>query len=186
MKEWFENKSVALIGNAESLFHKDYGNEIDSHDVIIRMNKAAMLYTNFDCEKSHGKRTDVWAVWNFNEYRKQMDNLSRSIKVMHMSGRIRNNIKSSRIDFIYPMKFYLEVKKHAGIRQNPTTGLMTLDYLSYCDPKNVYIYGFDWKETPTFTDMNRKEEKSCGHNYDTEKEYCKKRFLEDTRYILRN
>ena len=81
---------------------------------------------------------------------------------------------------------YLEIKKHAGIRQNPTTGLMMLDYLSHCNPKNVYIYGFDWKETPTFTDMNRKEEKTCGHNYETEKEYCEKIFLTDPRFILRN
>ena len=186
MKEWFENKRVALVGNAESLFNKNYGKEIDSHDVVIRMNKAAMLYTRFDCEETHGKRTDVWAVWNFNEYENYMNNIDKNIKVIHMSGRIRNSIKSTRVDFMYPLNMYSEIKKHAGKLQNPTTGLMMLDYLSHCNPRKVYIYGFDWKETPTFTDMNRKEEKICGHNYDTEKEYCEKLFLKDRRFVLRN
>lgn len=34
----FKDKSVALVGNAESLLHDSYGKEIDSHDIIIRMN----------------------------------------------------------------------------------------------------------------------------------------------------
>jgi hypothetical protein len=186
MKEWFEGKTVAVVGNAESLFHKNYGEEIDSQDVVVRMNKAAMLYTNFECEKTHGKRTDIWAVWNFNEYRQNMNNIHKNIKVMHMSGRIRNNVKNIRIDFMYPINMYDNLKKHAGSRKNPTTGLMILDYISSCNPKNVYVYGFDWKDTPTFTDMNRREEKASGHNYDIEKAYCQKMFFSNPKYILRN
>jgi hypothetical protein len=56
MKEWFEGKTVALIGNAMSLFEKTYGEEIDSHDVVVRLNKAAMLYDRMSAEKSHGRK----------------------------------------------------------------------------------------------------------------------------------
>ena len=185
MKEWFENKKIAIIGNAESLFKTSYGVEIDSHDVVIRMNKAAMLYTHMDAERSHGTRTDFWIVWNAIEYRNKIKDIPKHIKIMHMSGRIRNNLAGLRIDFLYPMEMYDILKKQAGVRQNPTTGLMMLDYIDSCNPKLVSIYGFDWKDTPTFTDMNRKEEKTSGHNYDTEKEYCKTKFLSKPNYVLR-
>ena len=177
MKEWFENKTIALVGNAESLFHKSYGNEIDSHEVVVRLNKAAMLYTHFDAKISHGKRTDIWMMWNANEYRSKFNTVSKSVKKMHMSGRIRNNLDSLKLDFLYPINMYTELRKKAGPKQNPTTGLMALDYIDSCNPAKITVYGFDWKETPTFTDMNRKEEITSGHNYDVEKEYCAVRFF---------
>ena len=34
MKSWFAGKTVAVVGNAISLFDKTYGQEIDNHDVI--------------------------------------------------------------------------------------------------------------------------------------------------------
>jgi hypothetical protein len=172
MKEWFEEKSVALVGNAQSLFDLSYGKEIDSHDVVVRLNKAAMLYTgpgkNFDCESSHGKRTDVWAFWNTNEYKQFL--VSFNGKKMHMGHQGRHNATLLKMtDFVYPMDLYDNLKKHAGQHRNPSTGMLTLDYLIRCHTKTISVYGFDWKQTPTFTDPTRKKEKLCPHNFDSEK-----------------
>ena len=185
MKEWFENKTVALVGNAQSLFDKSYGSEIDSHEVVVRMNRAAMLYTNFNSEISHGKKTDIWMMWNVVEYRNKFNDIDKNIKKMHMSGRIRNAVNNIKVDFLYPLEMYEILRKHAGPKQNPTTGLMALDYIDSCKPLKVSIYGFDWKETPTFTDLNRREEITSGHNYNVEKEYCAKRFLTKKNYFLK-
>jgi hypothetical protein len=183
MKEWFEGKSVAVVGNAMSLFDKTYGNEIDSHDVVVRLNKAAMLYTREDCEVSHGKRTDVWMFWNTSEYKKHFH--KTNVKKMHMGHQGRNASNTSLVDHIYPVSLYNPLKAKAGKHNNPTTGLMALDYILHCNPSRVSVYGYDWKETPTFTDPDRKKDPRCPHDYKTEKEYCEKTFFSRDDFVLR-
>lgn len=170
MKQWFENKTVAAVGNAMSLFDKDYGKEIDSHEVVVRMNKAAMLWERLDVPKSHGTRTDVWCFWNTVEYNRRFHEF-KHIKKMHMSHQSRTDSNLKIVDAYYPQNLYDELKKNAGPRKNPTTGLMTLDYIVHCNPAKLTVYGFDFKNTPTFTDPTRKKEKFCPHNHDVEREY---------------
>jgi hypothetical protein len=183
MKIWFEGKTVALIGNAMSLFDKSYGTEIDEHDVVVRLNKAAMLYTRFDCELSHGKRTDVWMFWNAAEYRNFFN--KTTAKKMHMGHQQRDSNNLSDVDFVYPYEYYLELKPKVGNHQNPTTGIMALDYISRCNPLKISVYGFDWKETPTFTDPLRRRDRGCPHDHAAEKEYCKNVFFTQPHIILK-
>lgn len=183
MKEWFENKSVAIIGNAMYLFEKDYGNEIDSHDVVVRLNKAAMLYTKMDAEKSHGKKTDVWMFWNASEYKSHFN--KTNAKKMHMGHQGRNTPNLSTVDCVYPMELYKILRTKSGKFNNPTTGLMALDYISSCNPKSITVYGYDWKETPTFTDPERKMDPRCPHDYPTEKKYCYTTFFSKPNITLR-
>lgn len=171
MKEWFTNKSVALIGNSMSLFDSEYGTEIDSHDVVVRLNKAAMLINSFDAEKSHGKRTDVWIFWSVHEYQKYFSDHPNVLK-MHAGHQFRNSTKINMVDFVYPNDQYTKLKTVAGSKRNPTTGFIAIDYILNCEPKTLSIYGFDWKKTPTHTDPNRVVEKKCPHNYDVEEKYC--------------
>jgi hypothetical protein len=175
MRQWFEGKTVALIGNATYLFDLSYGEEIDSHDVVVRLNKAAMLYTNMKSGDSHGYRTDVWMFWNANEYKNYFKNTKA--KLMHMGHQGRNTGNRHGIDFMYPDEPYAKLRKVAGKHNNPTTGFMALDYIISCKPKSLDVYGFDWKETPTFTDPDRKKEKNCPHDYEAEKEHCAKFFF---------
>lgn len=184
MREWFENKTVALIGNAMSLFDSEFGLEIDEHDVVVRLNRAAMLYTNFDSEKSHGKRTDVWMFWNVTEYRKYFSG-KEHIKKMHMGHQSRTNRYISECDFVYPNEVYTPLKVVAGSRKNPTTGFMAIDWIIRSKPKVLSIYGFDWKETPTFTDPTRSNDRLCPHNHDVEKEYVEKNILPLDNVILK-
>ena len=188
MKDWFESKTVAVIGNEMSLFEKTYGDEIDSHDVVVRLNRAAMLYNREDVlkvqsSKSHGTRTDIWMFWNVNEYVKFM-NIKPSIKKMHM--RTSFNVRDRKdIDFFYPMDMYKDLRLKSKIRKSFTTGFMSLDYVNNCNPSKVYVYGFDWKETPTFTDPLRKKDVGNMHDYDKEKDYCFKTYFNTERFILR-
>ena len=55
-KEFFNDKSVAIIGNAQSLFDYELGDEIDSHDIVIRMN-SGMIQKSI----SQGSKTTIWA-----------------------------------------------------------------------------------------------------------------------------
>ena len=186
MKEVFEGKSVSVVGNARSLFDKTYGQEIDDHDVVLRMNKAAVLYTRKDAYISHGSKTDIWVFWNTAEYKSMFKNIPSHVKKMHAGhqGRTPNNLHL--VDFVYPDHgLYRELKRKAGRHNNPTTGLITLDYISNCEPVHVDVYGFDWKETATFTDPEKKRERICPHDYETEKAYCMKTFFSRENYILK-
>ena len=177
MKEWFEGKTVALIGNAESLFCKEHGSEIDSHNVVVRLNKAAMLYERFDVAKSHGTKTDIWMFWRTAEYKKYFHKIDPHIKKMHMGHQDRNKINVTEVDFVYPNELYTPLKLKAGKHSNPTTGFIAIDYILYCQPALLSIYGFDWKETPTWTDPTRKKEKNCPHDFETERKYCSDQIL---------
>ena len=185
MKEWFEGKTVALIGNSMSLFDKEYGKEIDSHDVVVRLNKAAMLINRHDAKKSHGLRTDYWLFWNVSEYRKEFGNIDAGIKKMHVGHQGRNTSKISEVDFVYPDELYAELKKVAGPRKNPTTGFISIDYILHCNAKSLSVYGFDWKATPTHTDPKRVKEKKCPHNYDVEEAYCRDKIFSRPKVRLR-
>jgi hypothetical protein len=185
MKEWFENKSVALVGNAMSLFDLEYGKEIDSHDVVVRLNKAAMLVDRFDSEKSHGKRTDVWIFWSVNEYHRYFER-HPNIKKMHGGHQYRNSKLVCLVDFLYPMELYEVLKPKAGKFRNPTTGFISIDYILHCEPSKLSVYGFDWKKTPTYTDPYRKKEKLCPHNYDVEKQYLMDYVFTRSDIFLRN
>jgi len=186
MKEWFFQKKVALVGNAESLFSKSYGIEIDDHEVVVRLNKAAMLHSRFDVEKSHGKKTDIWMFWRTAEYNKHFHTIDKNIKKMHMGHQDRNRLNMTEVDFVYPNSLYDPLKKVAGKHNNPTTGLMAIDYILHCEPKLLSIYGFDWKETPTFTDPDRKKDKLCPHDFEVEKQYCIETVLTRSNVSYRN
>lgn len=184
MKHWFEGLNVALIGNATYMFEREYGKEIESHDVVVRLNKAAMLFTEMDREKSHGKRTDIWMFWNAAEYKNNFR--KTNAKLMHMGHQGRSAVNRSLVDFVYPDEYYAPLKRVAGKHHNPTTGFMALDYISKCNPRSVTVYGFDWKETPTFTDPDRKKEKQCPHDFPTEKKYCFDTYFTKDNFILRS
>jgi len=185
MKEWFEGKTVAVVGNSLSLFESNYGSEIDSHDVVVRINKAAILYTKKLAYESHGKRTDVWVFWNTSEYRNYFRRIPSNIKKIHAGHQGRVSRNANDVHLLYPDAYYTELKKHAGKHNNPTTGLITLDYISKCNPKFVSVYGFDWKETPTFTDPNMRRERGCPHDYAAEKKYCAETFFSKDIFLLK-
>jgi hypothetical protein len=63
-KDIVQNKSVALIGNALSLYDYQFGEEIDNHDVVIRLNiPGNIIYKNEKELISTGKKIDIWCLW---------------------------------------------------------------------------------------------------------------------------
>jgi len=59
--KWFEDKSIAIVGNASFIFERDYGKKIDSFDVVVRINKGYLDLNN----KHQGTKTDVLAYNNY-------------------------------------------------------------------------------------------------------------------------
>lgn len=57
LKEYCKGKRVLLVGNAASLFNHEYGELIDSYDVVVRFGKGIPTEDN---KKHIGSKTDVW------------------------------------------------------------------------------------------------------------------------------
>jgi len=54
-----QNKKVLIVGNAISLFANEYGDFIDSFDVVVRMGKG---YPYPEFQKQLGSKTNVWML----------------------------------------------------------------------------------------------------------------------------
>jgi hypothetical protein len=57
LREYCKGKRVLLVGNAASLFNHEYGDLIDSYDVVVRFGKGI---PTVETKKHLGSKTDVW------------------------------------------------------------------------------------------------------------------------------
>lgn len=166
MKEVFEGKTVSVVGNARSLFNKKYGNEIDSADVVCRIKRGFFLLKPSDII-SHGAKTNVWFLNWF--------------KTMNP-----NKVTNKKCDNIIEILHHPEINKEWLVKDlghhRPSTGLRILHLISLYNPKTVNVYGFDWKETPSFHDKKMIDER---HNFTLEKDYCNRRFFEKQKEVFK-
>jgi len=160
MLEWFKNKDVAIIGGAESLFDQGYGKTIDQHEVIVRINRSVIIKD----QEHQGSRTDYWAIGHHKTVEDLFDKIS--CKNFHLSHK-RPKTPHPKIDFYLPMDLLNNLRLNLG-HEKPSSGLMALDYINNCNPKSITIYGFDWRETPTwyYTDTDYQP-----HDWNLEKKY---------------
>lgn len=62
LREHCRDKRVIIVGNSVSLMNGEYGELIDSYDVVVRIGKGIPLKRYF---KNIGSRTDVWMFAGF-------------------------------------------------------------------------------------------------------------------------
>lgn len=169
--------TVAVVGNAQSLFDTAYGSDIDSHDVVIRMNRAVnVTNTVSGAEISHGIRTDIWCTWRHQEYENASVTAPRSVCQM-MWWDCEPQLP---VHHIHTGWFVTHT-----VPWTPSTGIMTLAWL-YTLPCTVSVYGFDFKATPTYTDPQRNCEQTGIHNFAQEQRLCTNIFAQSGRYRFCN
>lgn len=167
------NKSIAIVGNAESLLGTNFGDEIDSHDIIIRFNNGYIKN-----KTAQGCKTHVWASSLYIE-EDELQKIFPDIKfVIWMTPKLSLIKTYSKTFFkkvsIYPfLDWYMLYRK---IKQRPTSGLMLIDYLvKNVKYKNIDIYGFDFFKTNSFYNQVNLEilKSNTPHNFNQEENYVK-------------
>jgi hypothetical protein len=173
---YFEGKSVALIGNARSLCHTEFGNSIDAHMVVIRLNTAPM-----PSPLSHGTRTDVVATSvvlskaHFGELGADMiwwmtpKPMALPAWMTRLSGYYR-----------YPKIKHADLMRKLGDR--PTTGLMVIEVLRTLPCESVDMFGFDFFSS--FSLSNEKAAVPSTHDFSREHDYVHDLISKDTRFRL--
>lgn len=178
MREWFENRTVAVVGNAVSLLSLDYGKEIDQADAVVRINRGGYRFLDF--RKQMGTRMSVWCMQNAKQNRRffEMDH-TRPAKKMQMDTIEVSSDLVDLMDTVYSTEDCQSLSKH--LTKKPSTGLRVLDYVYRSDPKTMIVYGFDWKET-----FSWHERRVCvAHDFEEEKRYCETTFFNESNCVLR-
>lgn len=175
MNNFFKNKNIALIGNAKSLFNFRYGTEIDSFDIVCRLNRGVLIKH----PESQGTRTDVWGIGVPKFVDDIVDNIIYK-KLIHLSFKSRKEIHP-KVDFYLPLELVNSLQQKIN-HTKPSTGLAMLYYLDYCDPKSITLYGFDWKKTPTWY---FEENDYQPHDWKLEEKFVRLNFLSKPHIILK-
>lgn len=206
-----KNKSVAVVGNSLSLFDSEYGKEIDSHDVVIRFNKPAILLNNTNV--SHGSKFDIWAFWAVGAfynvfikermyYTDQLETFlhNKNIHKIQVSMNGYSTLTREYISHTMPIKMFMSLRynlRYIGSEFSressltPSAGIGILEWLRHSQPSSVSVYGFDFKKTPTFSeperyksDMVKQFDTRCRHDYAAEELFANKYIFSDKRFRL--
>lgn len=213
--DYFKDKTVAVVGNAASLFDTEYGKEIDEHDIVLRINKPAIFFNDKPFLKSHGSRIDVWAFWDYEFFLQKTNFLDDSpealIKYLASEDYEMFNLKRSKGASPQAETFLWNGKDIPGIRRhqlvnhhtddylerNFSSGLMILMILDKLEAKHIDVYGFDFKRTHTFNQLESWEthlvnkggyrnDSACAHIYSSEEDIALRYIFTQDRFTLKN
>jgi len=165
-----EHQRVALVGNAQSQLQRQQGPDIDSHDVIIRMNRAAGLWPaqagdTHDYASTHGTRTDIWTVWSGTDYR--LGPLLKKFRG-HVLQLGPDQPDRGSAHWALSDEYFHLVRLRTGV-QLPSSGLLLLNMLTDSEPDQVDVYGFDFKRTASYSHSSIV---TYPHEFDKEEIYC--------------
>jgi len=146
LEQLVQDKSVALVGSAQSLLGERLAQQIDAHDIVIRMNLSV---PNGHNRKSVGNKTDVWcAARAFVHERTPADTKHiLFMKLTKLGDKEWPLIKRRPVDTTrWPATYEEEVLKFVG--SPPGTGIRMLYWLKrIAHPKSVAVFGMDCWDT---------------------------------------
>lgn len=178
MKEWFEGKTVAVVGNAASLIQQNYGKEIDQAEVVVRINRGGYRFTEFSSQM--GARLDVWCMQNAKQNHAFFHKPhTRNVRKMQMDTIDVSPQFIETVDLVFSSEDRKQLD--GNLPKKSSTGLRVLYYISKQNPKKVSVYGFDWKKSYSWHERR----KCIAHNFEAERDYCFKNFFSSDIFALR-
>ena len=157
--------TIALVGNAKSILLKDWGEEIDSHDIVIRFGDAKIE----SFEKQVGKKEDFRFIC-FPSGKNGFEETLSDKKIFLMAGDhftllegVRRLVNRNQIYFIAP-----SFRKYCNEMTGKMSSLGLMAILGFLDHKPD-LYGFDFFKTLHYH-QELKTDPHKYHNWDKEKE----------------
>ncbi len=148
----WKSKTIALVGNASSVWEGTFGPQIDAADYVIRINQGAFIPLRAE---STGSRTDAllmslsgyaWdKAWMYSRARLK----AKTVVAMTPRARTFFGIDLKYLIPVYPVEWHAQLHEHLGAR--PSTGAMAIDLLrrTVDDVNQISVYGFDFWGSPT-------------------------------------
>ena len=171
----WETGSVALVGSAQSLRNSDFGQDIDGHDWVIRLNQGVFAA---DDAQATGLRTDFVFItltggggWKTARFLWRVGRAAAKTAVI-MSPKSRTIFRVDMTKFFpsYPPAWHHELHLRLGAR--PSTGAMAVDFLmrTMSDISQLDVYGFDFFRTP---DIAHGRNRVVAHDPSVEEQYIR-------------
>jgi len=178
MKEWFENKTISIVGNSASLLDQKFGSEIDTADVVVRINRGGFRFPDFP--EQMGKGLDIWCMQNIKQNRRYFKkSCTKTCKKIQMDTIDVSPDFSDLADYFFTDQYRFDLEK--DLTKKASTGLRVLYLIDKMDPKSVNVYGFDWKQTYSWHERR----KCIAHIFEEEKQYCIDNFFNKQSFNLR-
>jgi hypothetical protein len=159
-----------VVGNAQSLFDKDYGALIDEYPTI-RFNYIEKLNP-----EKQGTRWDYMATSNPREIKKWKNASQRNFHTHIYTKWDKKGEQTIGNAIIIPDNVWKELNsiyKNNTKARGPSSGLSVLFYLNELNLTSVNIFGFDWKKTMTYyNDIQKDKGENKFHDYEFENKYC--------------
>jgi uncharacterized protein (TIGR01627 family) len=165
MSELIKGKSVAIVGPAKYMEDSKLGEEIDNHEVVVRINRGIESIENYG--KDIGYRTDVYYTCLIERAQQtgvlNPQDLKFKHKIKHivappdsnMQGLSNKTVFHSLVDLqkvkeiqkyipvtIVDHNFHNDLAKKVNCK--PNTGFMAIYDLLRMDPSSLSIYGFSF------------------------------------------
>lgn len=166
----FHNKNVAIVGPSKDLLSKNLGPEIDSYDIVVKINYGYRLPS-----EDYGSRIDVlylnkkiqldhdWEnVLNSNGHLKSctsdlimnlLDSLKKQhpdLKLIQLNSQSKLNQPLSPDNFTYDVQYsFMPIiehffKEYEFSKTHPLLGTQVIMEILSCQPKTVKLFGFDF------------------------------------------
>ena len=163
LKGLLKGKSIAIVGNASSLLEKGQGEEIDSHDVVIRFNKGfpsdavghktGILFLACTLDLAELARFGVALTVRRSKLCKNICNYSISI--------------FDRLQLCQTVTPAAKKRSIVATKCQPSTGFIAINFALSTECKSIDLYGFDFFKTQTY--YNEKDYQTL-HNGSKEEE----------------
>lgn len=168
LQELCEGKSIAIVGNAQSLLDMNLGEEIDSHDIVVRINQSVSSQKHILDRIGH--KCDIYTASGTGMVPVRFHKTTVPKLCFYMTTLNRDSALDYFHFFPEEMWYTLQKELNAGKDIRPSTGLMTIYMiLNATKFKSLNIYGFDFWETKTFYNPSLYVAKT--HRPKSEKEY---------------
>jgi hypothetical protein len=174
----FDDRSIALVGNAESIFEQAFGEEIDSHDIVVRFNRGVIREPS--CQ---GSRTDVLCLACDLRLEQIQEDFKEPLLIWVTPMRHLMAAEHRRSVICYPIRRWRALYREVPASR-PSAGLISLHmFRTVFQPSRITMYGFDWKATRTFyhAAASYRARKVGHHDWDAEKELVLRWLREDPR-----
>lgn len=147
MAKIVEGRSVAIVGNARSLLATDFGDAIERHDIVVRLNKGFVIEPD-----AQGQRTDMVGL---TPELTEDETMTRFLpghylmlipKMRHYSFRRPETVART---LFYPWRWWLADRNMIGRR--PSSGFMMISWLVRLGAaREIRLFGFDFGQSGTY------------------------------------
>jgi hypothetical protein len=181
----FDNKSVAVVGNSGIILDSEYGEEIDSHDIVMRCNLARVI----GYEKHVGSKTnirivsgksslyagkahkDTFSGWDIN-FLSTLQNEHIVFSSPRINHYVQSIVQHQGIKWVHYLTESFLNECQNFINDIPSVGLQAIVLATQLS-SNIDLYGFNffrenWENRHYFEEMSPY---NVGHSFPTEQSY---------------